>query len=172
MILPLHESLMDEAFEMGGPADEGDIYGDMDPYDADDYYGRLPCNCPRFDINDPSASDHPGCRKCNPPEFDNRPGIEGIDKYKDPAFLAANAWAWNLWLGGPYRCYEARDVRMALREKRWAETTKLNPKIERAARRKWDRLCDKCQTHGEAIKAYKAWAERAIAIAKAKGPAS
>lgn len=173
MILPLHESLMDEAFEMGGPADEGDVLGDMDPYDADDYYGRRPCKCPRPEWNEHDGWSAPGrgCRKCNPPMFDCKPGIEGIDKYKDPAFYAAGQWAFNLWIGGPYRQYEARSVRMAMREKKWAETTTLNPKIERASERKWNVLCDECETHEEAIEAYEAWAARALIVLARKAGA-
>lgn len=153
----------DDTFDFGGPADEGDLLGDMDPYDADDYYGRGPCKCPIYDCEaniDPGR----GCRKCNPPMFDCKPGIEGIDKYKDPAFSAAGQWTFNVWIGGPYRQYEARAVRMAMREKKWSETTTLNPRIERASRRKWDRLCDECETHDDAIEAYEAWAARALKV--------
>ncbi len=157
------EVLRDDTFDFGGPADEGDIYGDMDPYDADDFYGRRPCKCPRYDPQE-RREPGPGCGKCNPPMFDCRPSIEGIDKFKDPAFFAAREWARDLWIGGPYRQYAAYDVRKQLRDERYAATTTLNPRIERAACRKWDRLCDECETHNEAVEAYEAWAKRAITV--------
>jgi hypothetical protein len=148
-MLPMHERLMDEAFEMGGPADEGDLYGDMDPRDAEDYYGRGPCKCPIYDPED-GVDPGRGCRKCNPPMFDCKPGVEGIDKYKDPAFLAANAWTSSLWIGGPYRQYEARTVRREMRDKTWAETTTHNAKLERAS------------------EAYEEWAKNALATINRK----
>lgn len=156
----------DDAYDFGGPADAGYRGDDCDPYYLDDHYGRRPCNCPRPETAEDAAT-HPGCRKCNPPEFDNCPYGWGIERFEDPALDIAREDANSRWLGGPYRSYNCYNYpedcyrrRKEMRDEFWAYRSTHNAKLAAKAKKVWDGLCDKCETHHEAVERYSKWAEK------------
>lgn len=100
----------------------------------------------------------PGCRRCYAPDRELKPHGFGFDRYEhSPAYrlgreLAANAAVTlGCVVGGPvwYGRYLA-----------W---TGFNARLERVSDRVWDKLCDECETHPEAVRRYEAWAEKVAA---------
>jgi hypothetical protein len=126
-----------------------------------------------------------GCRDCSPPDHENKPSGFGIDACEDPALERANAAMWaevNKRPGGKYtsawvetwgmyagrslhhRCNPVTDSDREFRNLCWRVWSKRSARRERHSDRVWDRLCDECQTHGEAVRRYEAWARRAVTV--------
>lgn len=124
----------------------------------------------------------PGCRHCQPVDPEAKPYGFGIEKFEDRALLEANADVANRWFGGPYqnlaqigyfepRGYTGRGIqygangrRNELRNEIWRTRTRWSARRWRHSELVWDRLCDECETHREAVKAYQQWAQRAITV--------
>lgn len=165
-------------------ADE-DIARDEDEWDA--WHGAPKCGGPVYEGRE-QVGGCPGCRHCDPPDHECKPYGWGIERFEDPALARANEamWAeidrrggckytsavcgietWGLFAGrwsGP----RPTDADVAFRDLCWRVWTSHNPSLERAARRKWDRLCDCCQTHRQAVERYSRWAERVTGRTRAK----
>jgi hypothetical protein len=138
----------DDTFEMDGPADEGAGYPDL-MHDDNDYYG-------------------PGR---DPIQWDCKPYGFGIDRFEDPALQEANEYAAGKVLlafsmyqpvvdpcGKDYGLVSA--ARMEIRNQRWAANSRHDKALERQSDQEWDRLCDECQTHREAVERYTRWAKQ------------
>jgi hypothetical protein len=148
--------------------------------DEDDYNGprRARCTCghlaarrdaEEYDYEYPEAECFAGCRGCDPVDFEGRPHGFGIETFEDPALHEANrvvrdhldrtqgAYALVWWQNGS----GAFAKMMPWRDELWRMTSKQNRRLTRAARRKWDRICDEAETHTEAVRLYRKWAGRA-----------
>lgn len=174
----------DDTFDMDGPADEGAGYPDL-MHDDNDYYGDG-CTCGRSarryddyaDGNGNGKIDYdafyaayPGCPGCDPIMSDSKPYGFGIDSFEDPALQEANAYAAGKVLlacsmyqplitdwSPNYVVLSA--ARREIRNQRWAANSRHDKALEKRSDRFWERLCDECKTHHEAVEKYTAWAKK------------
>jgi hypothetical protein len=141
--------------------------------DADGYPSAGPGDC----VNDFGELACPGCRRCCPPDPECRPHGFGVESFEDPALAEAGRVVRErmvMFCDGPYAlratyrdCF-GRDVGLSAWPALVPERDRLrrlisthNDRLARAAARLWDRLCDECETHPEAVEKYTAWAKRA-----------
>ena len=139
--------------------------------------GNRRCTCGRHDAyhdgrdGDPrefNYEDIPGCRGCDPVDHECKPYGWGIEHFEDPALQVANEDVNARWFGGPYQQLDYWPAKKPLRDAIWARLSRHNAKREAQSERLWERLCDECQTHGEAVKKYTAWAEKATGQKKGR----
>lgn len=114
------------------------------------------------------------------PDRENKPYGWGIEEFEDPALAAANVamWAevhkrnlntytsagsyletWGIFAGGP-KGLTISDADRGYRDFCWRVRSKWDRKLWECSERLWGRLCDRCETHAEAVKRYTAWAEK------------
>jgi hypothetical protein len=125
----------------------------------------------------------PGCRHCDPPDHECKPYGFGIERSEDPALQRANEAVWAIVNQRPEgKCTSAWVSTWGMSKgrfnggPRWADADFAyrdflrrfwSRQSERRLRHSdivWDRLCDECQTHGEAVEKYKAWATRSLTV--------
>ena len=168
-------NLTDDADRMVGGCDTFGPGDDYDPMYEGPGDGEPKCGGPRYE-QDGHNLGCPGCRHCDPVDHECKPYGFGIERFEDPALLEANEFvATRVYLAGSmYRSpgggwYETRDARMGERNRRWQANTRFDECRLRRSVRLWDRLCDECETHGEAVEKYSRWAAkvcRTVAVAK------
>jgi hypothetical protein len=111
-----------------------------------------------------------GCRHCSPPDYEAKAYGFGIESFEDPALEEANAYANACYRmsGSMYRAmgsyWETLDARREVRDARWQANTRHSSRRLRHSEIIWVRLCENCETHGEAVRAYKKWAKRAATV--------
>lgn len=165
-----------------GPSPE--FLADEDIARDEDNYGReRRCTCGRDDYyreqaeypayGKPEPWHGPTCKGCDPVDHECKPHGFGIERFEDPALLEANDHAAGMVIlsGSMYRSpvgvyssnySQTSDTRRAARDARWQANSKHSKRRERHSDIVWDRLCDCCETHSEAVHRYKAWAKKAI----------
>lgn len=107
----------------------------------------------------------PGCRECCPPDHECKPYGFGIETFEDPALAEANHFVNTRYCmaGSMYRVpgwSETAAARFGERDRRWKANSTHDARRLRRSNRVWDRLCDECETHGEAVEKYETWAAK------------
>lgn len=138
---------------------------DYDPMYEDPGDGTYRCGRGEFrDI--PCCLDYdgkfvgPGCRHCNPVDPECKPYGFGIERFEQTEALRivrelkCHAATGLIYLTGN----PADWLRRALT---WVG---FSFRRERHSDRVWERLCDECETHTEAVEKYTAWAKRAVTV--------
>lgn len=137
---------------------------------------RMPYGCDEFapgDEYDPMYSD-------DAPSHDDKPYGWGIETFEDPALVEANRamWSrmaqrcqnvytsagnyletWGMYAGRPKSVYPTADD-IEYRNMLLRAWTKRCPKLQRCSDRVWAALCDRCETHAEAVAKYSKWAAK------------
>lgn len=118
----------------------------------------VPCCC------DPHTGKFvgPGCRHCNPPDHEGKPYGFGIETFDSPEWAEARRHFFGVWrfATGQFDAHQM-DWRHLL--KRWATDAGWSERRLKCSDRVWDRLCDTCDTHTEAVEKYERWARKATA---------
>jgi hypothetical protein len=124
-----------------------------------------------------------GCRHCDPPQCDSKPYGWGIESFEDPALQRANeevkrerertgfgmytsAFVSDSWLSRGALVSQPWGWWIDRRDFLWRSYSRHDKRREAKSNRVWDRLCDECATHAEAVEKYTAWAERAASRSK------
>ena len=97
-----------------------------------------------------------GCRHCYPPDHEAKPYGFGVETFEhEPSQRLARELqaSWPL-TGGGQLC-RLRALELA---RKWAG---FSYRRLRHSEIVWSRLCDECETHGEAAERYTAWAKNA-----------
>lgn len=114
------------------------------------------------------------------PQYDDKPYGWGFDQHEDPALAEANRamWdrirqrnlntytsagsyleTWGMFAGKPTSpCATVADIEF--RDFCYRVWTKRNARLEACSGRVWSGLCDRCDTHAEAVAKYTAWADK------------
>lgn len=125
----------------------------------------------------------PGCKHCDPVDYECKPYGFGIESFEDPALAEANAamWAeidkrgagkytsawledWGMYAGRSLKSIRPTKADRELRDFCWRFWSKHSKRRERHSNIVWERICNECETHTEAVTKYKAWAKRAVTI--------
>ena len=161
-------------YEHGEPTDDlglsPEFLCDEDIARDDDNYGReRRCTCgylaaladaDTFDHHDrPDRDGFAGCRGCDPVDWECQPYGFGIQRWEDRPLMAAQHACRTLNACRPGLLSDATYA--AILE---AARTIYSARRERHARRVWERLCDDCETHRQAVKRYAEWAARATSM--------
>jgi hypothetical protein len=140
---------------------DADPSPDFDGMEYDDYRTGPKCGGPRY-IDQMTANDYTdgrnvgclGCRHCCPPDADAIP--TGFEPWDRPDFNRVRSSLISLARLGyalsphPIDCPAGRACFLRM--------IGHNVRLQRAARRKLDIICDECETHSEAVARYEAWA--------------
>jgi hypothetical protein len=146
----------DDADLMVGGCDtfDSDPAPDFDGMEYDDYRGGPKCGGCGTDDNGRWIG--PGCRHCFPPDHECKPYGFGIERWDfEPRMrlvreLSATAWFTGLTWD---QCRECATKWSGFSNRRLRHSNKV-----------WDRLCDECETHTEAVEKYEQWAKRAVTV--------
>lgn len=161
---------------------------DRMPYGCDTFD-----SCPVGDrdiMNDEWDGDRPkcggygtceGCRRCCPPDHESKPYGWGIERFEDPVLARANAEAiaerdrltpkytsawvetWGMRAGyWPHHSLPTFD--REFRDLLWKHYSRQSLRRLRHSDIVWNRLCDECGTHPEAVKRYSRWAAHAVTV--------
>lgn len=113
------------------------------------------------------------------PDYESKPYGFGIERFEDPALQRANEAMWAMidvrgdgkytsaiscietWgmFKGKYRGVRFTDQDMEFRNMCWDVWSQWDRRLWEHSQRIWEHLCDRCETHGEAIDAYNKWAK-------------
>ena len=149
-------NLTDDADRMVYGCDTFDGYNDHDPmYDdgpSSTYrcgrgpYRDIPC-C----VDDDGKFVGPGCKHCNPVDHEAQPRKWGFCRYEnDAACYLRRSVSTSALLG---LCREI-DYTTA------CEWLGFDFRVERASERVWEKCCNECETHTEAVARYTRWANK------------
>ena len=123
-------------------------------------YRDTPCCC-----DDDGQFVGPGCRHCNPPDHEGKPYGFGIERFDSPEWQEARRHfnrVRSLVFGLPATAHPVMDYGHWLAA--WAVKAGWSERRQRHSDIVWDRLCEECETHTEAVEKYEAWAKRAVAV--------
>lgn len=111
-----------------------------------------------------------GCRHCDPVDHEAKPYGWDIERFEDAALTEANIATSGAWIGGPYRSLAGVSYTLnghtwcgshfnrELRDAIWDRLSTWSESMWQKSERVWDRICDRSQTHGEAVERYTTWA--------------
>lgn len=159
-------NLTDDADRMvyGCETFESDPTPDFDGMEYDDAHSDFKCGRRgRFGDIVPCCCDDegkfvgPGCRHCNPVDHECKPYQFGIETFDD-CYAEARQWARQLW--GALRVHTDAERRALFIQ--FATADGYSARRDRHSDIVWDRLCDECETHTEAVAKYERWAKRAM----------
>lgn len=169
MFTDCHGSLTDDA--------DRDVTGTMDTFDSDptpdfdgmeyaDLHSDYKC-ARRGEFGDmiPCCCDEggkfvgPGCRHCCPVDHECKPYGFGLETFDAPAWAEARAHFRSVWrfVTGQFDAHPMDWMHLI---RKWAIADGWNERLWKCSERKWDRLCDECETHAEAVAKYTAWAKK------------
>lgn len=152
----------DRANFIGSYADEYDPAPDFEGMEYDDWHKTPKCGGPRYPDSESqyavaANAGCPGCRHCFPPDFEAiHTGFETWDR---PDFWRARSTQNML-----------ADIGYALRPhpidcpNGWAcflRTIGFDARLHRAANCKLASICERAETHADALEEYKSWAKNA-----------
>ncbi len=117
-------------------------------------FGDIPCCC-----DDNGKFVGGGCRHCCPVDHECKPYGFGLEPHDSPAWEEARRFFRAEWrfLTGLNDAHPVDHMDMI---RKWAVDGGWNHRLYRASERKWERLCDECETHEEAVTKYTRWAKR------------
>lgn len=137
-----------------GPGEDRDPMHDDAPNGNGYRCGRgdfrdIPC-C----VDDDGKFIGPGCRHCNPVDHECKPHGWGFERFESKdVYRLINEWRCNfpVTVG---REYPAGPEWF----RRACEWTGFNFRLERCSDRMWEKCCNECETHTEAVERYTRWA--------------
>lgn len=150
-----------------------DIARDESDYDC--LHGSPKCGGPLRETPWGWEGGCPGCRRCDPVDHECKPYGFGFERFEDPALTEANrainnrqdavCGAYSLHWHGKGGCWKMFRPE---RDRLWEALTTQNRKLTVASDRKWFVICDRAETHGEAVRLYREWAEQTVTKMSAK----